>query len=279
MPARGRTFVFGAFVLANSCSRDRSASTLNRIQGVPSESVAPVPTTPPAPPPCPTDMAFVPGDGGKIASFCMEHTLVTARAYRKCVEAKACKKPVDNIASEYATYGAKGDDRLPINYVSQSMSRSYCEWHGRRLPNDLEFNWAIHSGPEKSRFPWGQEAPLGRVCAWSKNHALNQPCVVGAFSAGQSKQGIDDLEGNLMEWSGVVMPGSYHRSAYAQCITCCRYFGRPSDVIELGLTADYTNVLAGNEDVPCDDRGSSIGFRCVSEPLDGASVAASAKTP
>jgi formylglycine-generating enzyme required for sulfatase activity/serine/threonine protein kinase len=139
-------------------------------------------------------------------TFELQTAEVTAGEYEQCVRAKKC------------TPAGIGDDcnagdpkraTHPINCVSYAQAKTYCEWLGRRLPSEDEWEFAA-SGKEKRSYPWGSEPPSGRVCSGrcAKRQAT---CEVGTFPNGDTPEGLHDMGGNVAEWTSSPYCGSYDR--------------------------------------------------------------------
>src|SRR5215472_14937776 len=74
-----------------------------------------------------------------VSAFWMDRTEVTVGAYRGCVDAHACSRPERNSAT--CTYDA-GDGELPISCVHWRDADAYCRFAGKRLPNEVEWEYA-----------------------------------------------------------------------------------------------------------------------------------------
>jgi formylglycine-generating enzyme required for sulfatase activity len=144
--------------------------------------------------------------------YCMDSTEVTVRAYQKCVEAGACKVPY--LADTFSSYPRFPDH--PVNMVSWDKARTYCEWAGKRLPTEAEWEWAA-GGPDAPRYPWGDspEPTCGINADFTPFGApkSNPGGDVGCFGGGPSDVGahpqgakhwpggdLHDLGGNVWEW-------------------------------------------------------------------------------
>lgn len=95
----------------------------------------------------------------------------------------------------------------PVVYVGWQDARAYAEWAGKRLLSFAEWNW-IARGREGRRYPWADHGAVrGNVLeplviepdglqAWL---AKAQP--VGSHPEAATAEGIDDLFGNVGEWT------------------------------------------------------------------------------
>ncbi|MBI2361525.1 MAG: SUMF1/EgtB/PvdO family nonheme iron enzyme, partial [Deltaproteobacteria bacterium] len=99
-------------------------------------------------------------------------------------------------------------EHLPILHVNWYEAEAYCNWAGRRLPTEAEWEFAAAAEPNPGRteiternrlFPWGGEPPtLERAnLDWRAMGCLE----VGALPAGDSACGCRQMIGNVWEWT------------------------------------------------------------------------------
>lgn len=125
---------------------------------------------------------------------------VSNQQYRYCVQAQQCTPPYEPASDAHF---AEGNRRLPVIYVTAYDAVQFCSWLGRQLPTELEWEW-IAQGPNGAPYPWGNAQPrLGQVNAIVDGHRPTGvvPVDSAAFSSGDSRDGIEQLIGNVEEWT------------------------------------------------------------------------------
>jgi formylglycine-generating enzyme required for sulfatase activity len=91
-----------------------------------------------------------------------------------------------------------GEDNHPVVMVTWDDANAYCEWLGKRLPAEAEWEKAAR-GDDGRSFPWGNEWDATKANV--KDRGLRGTAVVGSFGEGASPYGVEDIVGNVWEWT------------------------------------------------------------------------------
>jgi hypothetical protein len=176
---------------------------------------------PPSPSTCPPGMAPLPAGRYflkrigevSVAAFCLDLDEVTAADYAGCVLDRKCS--AENVRTRFwdgkeqpdgaCNYGVTGRGRHPMNCVDWTTADTFCRARGKRLPSEIEWQWAAIGGDENRYHPWGQEGREGRGC-WFDGPGERRygTCEVGSFPSGNARFGHRDLAGNVFEWTNTL---------------------------------------------------------------------------
>lgn len=134
-----------------------------------------------------------------VDSFYMDKYEVTVGRYAKFLEATG------NIGApeEWENVNLQRDSELPVVGVDWRDAAGYCQWAGRRLPTEAEWERAARGNDER-KYPWGNDAPTAESARYGKRYTnpVYQDGVarVGSYVKDASPFGIFDLAGNVTEW-------------------------------------------------------------------------------
>ena len=140
---------------------------------------------------------------------------VTFRRYQKCVDAGKCTPPAVGGA---LNYGWKDTDLFPVNGVTWEQSQNFCEFEGRRLPTEAEWEKAAR-GTQANTYPWGEQAPSCELAVVDRPNAGALGCGtgntfdVGSKPKGASPYGAMDMAGNLWEWTADWHDANYYENS------------------------------------------------------------------
>ena len=192
-----------------------------------------------------------------LNDFWIDQTEVTNKQYAACVSVGVCD-PHDNISitrlgyfdtPEFADY--------PVIKVSWYDARSYCEWAGRRLPTEAEWEKAAR-GIDQRTYPWGSNAPKKDLL--NSNNYLGDTTEVKKYPSGVSYYQVYDMAGNVWEWvSSLYQPYPYDSLDGREDLTSI--FTR---VMRGGSWSSDDNSVrsASRKNVEPKIAGFEIGFRC-----------------
>ncbi|HHM04385.1 MAG TPA: formylglycine-generating enzyme family protein [Gammaproteobacteria bacterium] len=134
-----------------------------------------------------------------LPAFWIDRYEVTNLQYKKYIDEAGRRSPRHFVNRTYP----RGKADHPVTFVNWYDARNYCQWAGKRLPTDAEWEKAAR-GTDGRRFPWGNEFGLPRANTPVRWAAIGQPgdtTPVGAFESGQSPYGVYDMAGNVWEWT------------------------------------------------------------------------------
>jgi serine/threonine-protein kinase len=101
----------------------------------------------------------------------------------------------------------KGDHA--VTQISWQDAAAYCEWAGRRLPTEAEWEKAAR-GADGRMFPWGNRPPQLTDLNFDFLHGAI--VAVGSYPNGASPYGVLDMSGNVWEWVADYYDESYYNN-------------------------------------------------------------------
>jgi formylglycine-generating enzyme required for sulfatase activity len=183
-----------------------------------------------------------------LETFLLDESEVSIAAYASCVADGGCTEPGEG---EGCNWGEAGKVDHPANCVTWFQAEDYCEWAGRRLPTEWEWEWAARGREEARVFPWGGAEPVQQAC-WSETSG-GETCARGSFSpAGDSRDGVRDMAGNVWEWTS-----DWFDDTQTNRVRRGGGFGETNtDFLKADLRLDF-----GPADID-----PAVGFRCAQTP-------------
>jgi formylglycine-generating enzyme required for sulfatase activity len=216
-----------------------------------------------------TSMDYTPGRGherihqpvairrrARLGRYAIDLTPVTNAEFARFLRASGYRPrhPENFLRHWQAGAPPTGMEDHPVVYVDLEDARAYAAWAGKRLPTELEWQYAAE-GPEALLYPWGNQMLPGRC-----NAGAGGTTPVKAFPEGRSPFGCWDMCGNTWEWTeseysdgrtrfAILRGGSFYKAEGSVWYTdggpqSCR-FGMKFLLMWPGL-----------------DRCATVGFRC-----------------
>ncbi|MEG4812592.1 ergothioneine biosynthesis protein EgtB [Microcoleus sp. F8-D3] len=191
-----------------------------------------------------------------LEAYSIDRYPVTCRQYRDFMESGGYQNPdwwsadgwkwlqVEAVSRPLYWSENPAFNNHPVCGVSWYEAEAYCNFIGKRLPSEAEWEKAASwdAATQTYRlYPWGEEPPNGSLCNHGNNIANTSP--VDAFPKGASAAGCCDMLGNVWEWTASTFdayPGfeSYPYRGYSQV-----YFDGEHRVLKGGSWATFPQAL------------------------------------
>lgn len=230
--------------------------------------------------------AFIPypkeqeGKVYKMKAYWMDKHPVTNEEFYGFVRATNYKpKDTTNFLKHWRNgIYAKGEERFPVTYVSYEDAQAYAQWVGKRLPTEVEWQYAAQTD-KLLEWPWKQLKPVIRkeqyvtetltvkaIEGIDPRHANlgdGKRYPVGSYTQGANPHGLLDLSGCVWQLTNDL----YESGSYRYIIMKGGSYFKPSSSWwyvqggprELHYRQALLRVSEGFE------RNATVGFRCIKD--------------
>ncbi len=147
-----------------------------------------------------------------LDAFEIDMLEVTQGQYYLCVLDGECEIPFSYFDPEILP-------DYPVVAITIDDARNYCEWSGKRLCTEAEWEKAAR-GTDGRRYPWGDDPAS---CDYAVMYDGGAGCgtsssmPVGSKHLGASPYGAQDMAGNVSEWVSDWYLESYYQSCASGC--------------------------------------------------------------
>ena len=204
-----------------------------------------------------------------LDSYEMDLTEVTSAQYGACVAAGVCTPPGCDLGTPIPD--------APVSCVSWNQAKEYCEWAGRSLPTEAQWEFAAR-GADGRIYPWGDDHPACGDAVFTEEYSncLSQHPVDVCFGSTQEScaNQLCDMAGNVSEWVLDFYEYSFYSfspdrdpemSSLQQNLWLLNTGGFSADRRHVNRGGSYES---SSEDLRASHRGresgssETIGFRC-----------------
>jgi formylglycine-generating enzyme required for sulfatase activity len=148
-----------------------------------------------------------------LNAFWIDQVEVTNGMYTLCVKADKCRLPVKFNSDNRNKYFDNPEFRdYPVIQITWYDANAYCQWAGRRLPTEAEWERAAR-GDDLRTYPWGGEPPNAQNS--NSNNIVGDTTRVGSYPTGASPYGALDMGGNVWEWVADYYSAKYYSESPA----------------------------------------------------------------
>ena len=140
-----------------------------------------------------TDIQNRPAHKVHLKAYLIDKYPTTNIQYAKYISQTQYRPPLD------WKNGKMPDNKMlhPVTMVSWYDAKSYCEFNGKRLPTEAEWEKAAR-GPNGNRWPWGDKMSTNQLNTY---YNVGATTAVTRYESGKSYYGAFDMAGNVSEWT------------------------------------------------------------------------------
>lgn len=120
-----------------------------------------------------------------------------------------------------------GKDNHPVVHVSYEDAMAYCNWAGRRLPTEAEWEFAARGGKQDKIYFWGDltDKLSSYVNSWEGEFPVDNTQADGFEKSAPVKTyppngyGLYEISGNVWEWTSDWYSSQYYKYCKENSIT------------------------------------------------------------
>ncbi|MEW2922567.1 formylglycine-generating enzyme family protein [Muricauda sp. ANG21] len=113
----------------------------------------------------------------------------------------------------------QGKDEHPVVHIAYEDALAYCNWAGRRLPTEAEWEYAARAGKDNGVFFWGDDISklASHANTWEGEFPVKNTQKDGfersapVMSYPKNDFGLYDMAGNVWEWTSDWYNTSYYQ--------------------------------------------------------------------
>lgn len=216
-----------------------------------------------------------------LPSFWMDKHPVTNAQFKAFVEATGYQ-PADTV--NYLKHWPKGQfltgqADYPVVYVTYEDAQAYAQWAGKRLPTEIEWQFAAQT-PDSREWPWAKKTtgirreiePVNETLSVYRIKGIDPqftnlgngiPDPVGKYPKGANPYGLQELSGSVWQLTNDL----YESGSYRYVIMKGGSYYNPS--------SSWWYVQGGPRELhyrqfllrlsPGFERNATVGFRCVKD--------------
>lgn len=195
-----------------------------------------------------------------VEAFYLDVYEVNNARYEKFLEEMGRVRPDYWEQLEIPVHG-----ELPVVGVDWNDAKAYCEWLGKRLPTEAEWEYAA-KGPERRQYPWGNADPTEELAnyghRWSPKFYKDRLKPVASYENGKSPFGLHNMGGNVLEWVA-----DWHDEKYYERSTEKNPRGPETGTMKVvrggswNFAGEYMRTASRLKFSP-KHRAADLGFRC-----------------
>ncbi|MCL5278057.1 MAG: bifunctional serine/threonine-protein kinase/formylglycine-generating enzyme family protein [Deltaproteobacteria bacterium] len=155
-----------------------------------------------------------------LSAYYIDKNDVTVDEYTRCVNAGGCTAPQWNNCYVWNgsswQIGSAGSEfqegNHPIVCVDWNQANAYCQWAGKRLPTEAQWEKAAR-GTDGRIYPWGNQFDCNKSCNSVSPCSHSHTCAVGSYPQGASPYGVMDMAGNVWDWVSDWYDANYYANS------------------------------------------------------------------